>query len=176
MSLGTAYLYNTETNGGNYKHVVASATPASSLDVEEVTMYTAAAVHAREGTVLLRTARNTHESGLDGSGRYPVAVYDEDDNAILLGDSSFLEADRFNVGENEEFAAFLVEFLISGEHVDGSADEPAVGTDTETADAGEGEGDTGEDDDGTGTVNGTATPAPMTPAASVDVPVSPSAA
>jgi hypothetical protein len=92
--------------------------------MEQVTMFTAAAVHARDGTVLLRAVDNTHESGLDGTQRYPVAVYDEDDNAILLGDSSFLTADRFNVGDNEAFAAYLVEFLISGEFESGSGAEP----------------------------------------------------
>jgi hypothetical protein len=164
MSLGTAYLYNLETNGGNYKHVVASPTPESELELERVTMFTAAAVHARDGTVLLRTAANTHESGIDGSDRYPVAVYDEDDNAILVGDSTFLEDTRFNVGENEQFAAYLVEFLISGEHVnvapDGEDDGIEDGT---TDDDGDGDGN------GTG-LNNTTTPSPVTPTTSLDEP------
>ena len=166
MSLGTSYLYNLETNGGNYKHVVASPTPESELELERVTMFTAAAVHARDGTVLLRSAANTHESGIDGSDRYPVAVYDEDDNAILLGDSSFLRSDRYNVGENEQFAAFLIEFLISGDtasvDVEGD-DEPA---DEPTDD--DGDTDTGSP----GTPSNTTTPSPPTPTAALEPPVS----
>ena len=166
MSLGTSYLYNLETNGGNYKHVVASPTPESGLDFERVTMFTAAAVHARDGTVLLRSAANTHESGIDGSDRYPVAVYDEDDNAILVGDSTFLADDRFNVGENEQFAAYLVEFLISGEHVNA----PPGGADSETGD-GTTDGDgTGAGDGSTTGLNNTTTPSPVTPTTSLDEP------
>ena len=166
MSLGTSYLYNLETNGGNYKHIVASSTPESELELEQVTMFTAAAVHARDGTVLLRSAANTHESGIDGSDRYPVAVYDEDDNAILVGDSTFLADDRFNVGENEQFAAYLVEFLISGEHVNA----PPGGADSETGD-GTTDGDgTGAGDGSTTGLNNTTTPSPVTPTTSLDEP------
>jgi hypothetical protein len=167
MSLGTSYLYNLETNGGNYKHIVASPTPESSLELERVTMFTAAAVHARDGTVLLRAAANTHESGIDASNRYPVAVYDEDDNAILLGDSTFLVDDRYNVGENEQFAAYLVEFLISGERVDtppdGADDGSADGVDTDGTDGGDG-------DATNGALNNTTTPGPVTPTTALEEP------
>jgi hypothetical protein len=167
MSLGTSYLYNLETNGGNYKHIVAEPTPESGLELDSVTMYTAAPVHSRGGTVLLRAAENTHEAGLDGTARHAVAVYKENDNVILLGDSSFLRADRFNVGDNEQFVAFLVEFLITGERIDGSADEEDAADEPETDDGDE----TEPDDDETVAVNNTTTPEPTTPAASLGVPV-----
>jgi hypothetical protein len=172
MSLGTAYLYNLETNGGNYKYVTARPTPESELELDRVTMFTAAPVYSRGGTVLLRTAQNTHEAGIDSSRRYPVAIHKEAENAVLVGDKSFLQADRFNVGDNEQFIAFLVEFLISGERIpestldgdeeeDGDADEDTVdGTD-----------ETDESDDGTLT-NNTTTPAPETPAADLVAPTS----
>jgi hypothetical protein len=163
MSLGTSYLYNLETNGGNYKHVVASPTPESGLDFDSVTMYTAASVHSRSGTVLLRAAENTHESGIDGSSRHAVAVYNENDNVVLLGDSSFLRADRYNVGENEEFVAYLVEFLITGDHEPEETDDEE--TETETDD-GEDNGDDGD----TVALNNTTTPEPTTPAASLRAP------
>jgi hypothetical protein len=169
MSLGTAYLYNLETNGGNYKYVTARATPESGLELDSVTMFTAAPVYSRGGTVLLRTAQNTHEAGIDSSRRYPVAIHKEAENAVLVGDKSFLQADRFNVGDNEEFAAFLVEFLISGERIPESeldGDEEEGDADGETAD-----GTDGTDESGDGALtNNTTTPAPETPAADLVAP------
>ena len=167
MSLGTSYLYNLETNGGNYKHVVASPTPESGLELDSVTMYTAAPVHSRGGTVLLRAAQGTHESGIDGTDRYAVAIHKENDNVILLGDSSFLRSDRFNVGDNERFVAYLVEFLISGEHDPGSADEAEEDEETETETETETDGDETETGNETETVNNTTTPEPATPSASL---------
>jgi hypothetical protein len=138
MSLGTAYLYNLETNGGNYKHITARPTPESGLEFDSVTMFTAAAVHARRGTVLLRATADTHEAGIDGTSRFPVAIHRENENVVLLGDSTFLQADRFNVGDNEQFAAFLVEFLASGEQTSGAA--------VDEANADDSEGESGADD------------------------------
>jgi hypothetical protein len=169
MSLGTAYLYNLETNGGNYKYVTARATPESGLELDSVTMFTAAPVYSRGGTVLLRTAQNTHEAGIDSSRRYPVAIHKEAENAVLVGDKSFLQADRFNVGDNEQFIAFLVEFLISGERIPESeldGDEEESDSDEETVD-----GTDGTDESGDETLtNNTTTPAPETPAADLVAP------
>ncbi|WP_136600935.1 DUF4350 domain-containing protein [Salinigranum halophilum] len=164
MSLGTSYLYNLETNGGNYKHLVARPTPESGLDLDSITMYTAAPVHSRGGTVLLRAAENTHEAGIDGTDRHAVAIHKERDNVILLGDSSFLRADRFNVGDNEQFVAYLVEYLISGDHDGSAAVEPDAETETDE------DGDTGTDNE-TVALNNTTTPEPVTPAAAVHAPV-----
>ena len=166
MSIGTSYLYNTETNGGNYKHVVSEPTDASGLELDRVTMFTAAPVHSRGGTVLLRAARNTHEAGIDSSSRHAVAIHKEQENVLLLGDSSFLRGDRFNVGDNEEFAAYVVEFLISGQRVAGA--DTDVDEETPDVDGDEdGDGDEDRDGDGDTAVNNTTTPAPVTPEAAL---------
>jgi hypothetical protein len=170
MSLGTAYLYNLETNGGNYKHITARPTAESGLEFDSVTMFTAAAVHARRGTVLLRATADTHEAGVDDTSRFPVAIHRENENVVLLGDSTFLQADRFNVGDNEQFAAFLVEFLISGNAGGGAtddADEDEEPTDGEDPIDGE---ETETEQPTEPPVNNTTTPAPQTPAADRLVP------
>ena len=135
LSLGTSYLTNTETNGGNHKHVLATPTEASGIDADRVVLFTAAAVHSRGGTVLLRAAENTHEAGTDGSQQYPVAIYKERENVVLVGDSTFLRPDSVTVAGNEAFTAFLVDFLVSGEpsaeETGTEADDNATGsTDT----------------------------------------------
>ena len=116
MSIDTQYLYNQEHADGTFKHVLSRPTGAGGVDdVDRTAMYTAAAVTADDGTVLLRSAPNTHKSGTDGqSGEYPVAV--RSNNALLVGDKTFMRSDRFNVADNEEFLAYLVEFMIEGDY------------------------------------------------------------
>ncbi|GAB3327216.1 hypothetical protein EI982_15530 [Haloplanus rallus] len=143
MSVDTQYLYNQEHADGTFKHIVARPTGGGGVDgVERVTMYTAASVTTQRGTVLLRSAPNTHKSGSDEvTGEYPVAVRTE--NTVLLGDKTFLRGDRFNVADNEAFIAYLVEFMLDGDH------QPAGGT----------EGDTGRTPTATPTATPTETPA-----------------
>ncbi|WP_338737689.1 DUF4350 domain-containing protein [Haloplanus salilacus] len=121
MSVDTQYLYNQEHSDGTFKHVLARPTGAGGVDdVDRLAMYTAAAVTADDGTVLARSAPNTHKSGSDGeSGEYPVAV--RSNNALLVGDKTFMRSDRYNVADNEEFLAYLVEFMIEGDHGTASA-------------------------------------------------------
>jgi hypothetical protein len=172
MSLGTSYLYNLENNGGNYKHITTRPTPESELELDSVTMFTAAPVFSGSGTVLLRAAENTHEAGIDSTRRYPVAVHRAEENALLLGDSSFLRSDRYNVGDNEQFAAFLVEYLISGERVSAPDDEEddEDATDDDGVDVPTDPPD--ETDGNESAVNNTTTPAPETPAADLVDPTS----
>jgi hypothetical protein len=114
VSLDTRYLYNLETNDGNFKHVVASPTQAARMpDVERVTLYTAAAVTSRSGRAVLQAAPGTRRSDDDGQGRYTVAVRQE--NVLVLGDATLMRQGRYNVGDNERFLGHVVSFLIEGE-------------------------------------------------------------
>ncbi|MFB6121964.1 MAG: DUF4350 domain-containing protein [Haloferacaceae archaeon] len=116
MSIDTRYLYNQETEDGNYKHVVATSTGRGDLGgVDRTTMYTAAAVTVHRGTTLLETTANTRKSPeSDVSGRFPVAV--TKGNALLVGDKTFLSSGRYNVADNEAFVAYIVEFLVAGDY------------------------------------------------------------
>jgi len=116
MSVDTEYLYNQEHADGTFKHVFARPTGEGGLDgVERTTMYTAAAVSARNGTVLLRSAPNTHKSGSDEvTGEYPVAV--QRNNVLLLGDKTFMRGDRYRVADNERVVAYVAEFMIEGDY------------------------------------------------------------
>jgi len=116
MSVDTEYLYNQENADGTFKHVLVRPTGEGGLDsVERTTMYTAAAVSARNGTVLLRSAPNTHKSGSDEvTGEYPVAV--ERNNVLLLGDKTFMRGDRYRVADNERVVAYMAEFMIEGDY------------------------------------------------------------
>jgi hypothetical protein len=116
MSVDTEYLYNQENADGTFKHILVRPTGEGGLDgVERTTMYTAAAVTARNGTVLLRSAPNTHKSGSDEvTGEYPVAV--QRDNVLLLGDKTFMRGDRYRVADNERVVAYVAEFMIKGDY------------------------------------------------------------
>jgi hypothetical protein len=132
MSVDTQYLYNQEHADGTFKHVLARSTGEGDLDdVETAAFYTAAAVTARDGTVLMRSAPNTYKSGSDEvTGEFPVVV--RRGNALLLGDSTFLRGDRFNVADNEHLIAYLVEFMVEGEHEPPADDDEETVTVTET--------------------------------------------
>jgi hypothetical protein len=123
MAIDTRYLYNQENADGTYKHVIVRAAEDGKVDdVERGVMYTPAAVTARDGTVLLRAAPATHKSSTDEvTGEYPVAVRTE--NTLLLGDTTMMGANRYNVADNEQILAHVVEFLIEGDHQPASDDD-----------------------------------------------------
>ncbi|MEF8819604.1 MAG: DUF4350 domain-containing protein [Haloferacaceae archaeon] len=114
-SVGTAYLYNQESADANYKHLTTRPTDAEGLDgIDRTTMYTAGAVRMRGGETLLRSAPGTVKSTTDDEqGRHPVAARRND--VVVLGDKSFMRADRYRVADNEAFVTYLVEFLASGD-------------------------------------------------------------
>jgi hypothetical protein len=151
MSVDTQYLYNQENADGTFKHVLARPASGELDGVERTTMYTAAAVTARNGSVLLRSAPNTIKSGSDEvTGEYPVAV--ERNNVLLLGDKTFMQGDRYRVADNEQLVAYLAEFMIEGDY----EAPPEVDDDAD--------GETGVDDDAdasTPSANTTATAAPV---------------
>jgi hypothetical protein len=148
MSVDTEYLYNQENADGTFKHVVARPTGEGDLDgVDRTAVYTAAAVTARDGTVLLRSAPNTYKSGSDETtGEYPVVV--RRGGVLLLGDKTFMTGDRHRVADNEQLVAYVAEFMIEGDHE--APPDATTGTDEASA--------SGSGDDTT--ANGTATPAP----------------
>jgi hypothetical protein len=158
VSLGTNYLYNVESNDGNYQHVTVEPGPqAGDLRPDRAAMYTAAPVSAPggDGRVLLRTAPETVEFSTERTGQFPVMV--RSGNVILAGDSTFVRADRVSVADNEAVLAHLVEFLVENGRVKSSdgagtgAGDPAAPAEGTNGTA------TGERD---GTATATATPPP----------------
>lgn len=151
MSVDANYLYNLRQNGGNYRYVQARPTTNVEMDgVSNVTLYTPVAVRAEGGTPVLRATAGTHRSGGDAEpGRPAVAV--RKDNALLVGDSTVLRETRYNVGDNEAFLTYVVEFVVGGETTD--VDEPA-GTDAEGSATGT---ETGTETTAVGTATGTPT-------------------
>jgi hypothetical protein len=125
LVFGTRYLYDTTTNDGNFKNVLASPTDADDApDLDRVAMYTAARVEVRGGQVLLRTPDTTELSNGGEAGRYGVAV--RKGNVVALGDSTLLGDGRHNVADNEAFIGEVAGFLVGGERTG------SISTDTPT--------------------------------------------
>ncbi|WP_435062558.1 DUF4350 domain-containing protein [Halobaculum sp. EA56] len=147
LSFSTGYVYHQSANDGNYKRPLASPVGDAEGVGDEVALYTAATVRPLDdGEVVLRLDRGGRLSSQDRTARYPVAVRTE--GVLAVGDKTFLRADRYNVADNEDFVAYLVEFLTGGERAGGDIDGgtgDGGGTETATATP-------------TGTPNGTATP------------------
>ncbi|MFB6222025.1 MAG: DUF4350 domain-containing protein [Halolamina sp.] len=118
------YVYNQEVNDGNYQDVVADAGAGADLENGEYALFVAAPVYAPNAEPLLVLPESSRLARTDAPNDYAVAV--RQDNLIVVGDSSFLSAGQQNVGDNERFVAYLIEFLVSGERTDTETE----GTDT----------------------------------------------
>ncbi len=111
---GNRYLYDTTTNDGNFRHVLARPTNAATApDLDRVALYTATRVQARNATVLLRTPPTTHLSNAGAASQYPVAV--RSGNVVALGDGTFIQEGRHAVADNEALVGYVAEFLVSGD-------------------------------------------------------------
>jgi hypothetical protein len=144
MSFGTGYLYNVESNDGNYQHVAVQ--PTGDLPVDRAAMYTATSIDAPGGNVLVRTAPGTTEYGTDRTGRFPVVVQSGSEaNVLGVGDASFVADDRFLVGDNEVLVRYVVDFLLDNSRTPGDADaEPDEPAEPDDATDNESEGGTPE--------------------------------
>jgi hypothetical protein len=106
---GRRYLYDTTTNDGNFKHVLGRG---GSFD-GTVAFYTATTVTAREGQTVLETPPTTQLSINGSKGPYGVAI--RDGNVLAVGDTTFLHEGRHNVGDNERFIGYVLEFALRGD-------------------------------------------------------------
>lgn len=128
----TRYLYDTETNDGNFKSVLAEPTDRDAApDLDRVALYTATSVEARGGQVLLRTPPTTELSNGGPAERYPVAV--RTGNVLALGDKTLMTAGRHNVADNEAFLQYVLGFVLSGDRSEPATPPPEPsGTPAET--------------------------------------------
>jgi len=150
----TRFVYDQERNDGNYKHVLVAPADGAALpprndaglgEVEDVAMYTATEVQSTgdEGNPVLVTGPGARIDGADGAETRTVAV--RNGNVLAVGDATFLAEGRHNVADNEEFLAYVVEFLAAGDHTPPTVE--VIGADEGETGSG-GEGDAGTD--GTG--------------------------
>lgn len=126
FEFGEAYLYNMETNDGNYLNVFAEPAGASvvSSELSRAALYTATTVYPRQGRAVLLAGPGTRSSRTDATGRYPVAAVNG--NVLALGDGTFLRRGNFNVVDNEQLVRNVVRFLISGSKERSLGNYPAV--------------------------------------------------
>lgn len=136
LSFRTSYVYNQRENDGNYKHPMASPVGDAAGEAgENVVLFTAArVVSLRGGETILRYPQGSRSSGGDRTGRFPAAV--RTGNLIAVGDSSFVGTGEYNVADNEQFIAYLIEFLLSDERTTETptpTETAGTATPTETA-------------------------------------------
>ena len=134
LSVRTSYVYNTRRNDGNFKNPLARpAGPASADGVEgPVALYTPARVVSLDDDTepLLRAAAGSQSSGRDQVGQFALAA--RSGNAVVVGDSTVLDTDRFNVANNEAFLTYLFEFLVSSPRATQTPTPTATPTQTPT--------------------------------------------
>lgn len=114
----TRYVYDMERNDGNYRHVITSPGEEVSVDdVEDVTLYTPAEVRSTDsGTPLLVTSPTARTAQSDEQRQHTLAV--ADGNVVAIGDATFITEDRYNVGDNDEFLAQVIDALVTDDPLD----------------------------------------------------------
>ena len=135
LRFDTRYVYDQERNDGNYRHVLASPPADASLtdgngsiaDAERVVLYTPTEVRSTgDGEPVLVTSPTARTADSDTQRRHTLAV--RDGNVLAIGDARFIAADRYNVGDNDEFLAGVVEFLVTGDRSAGGDADDGDGT------------------------------------------------
>lgn len=109
VSFGTEYLYDEQTNEGNFKRVYASG--RGDLAGARIALYTATTVSAPDGTRLLLTPETTRLSANSDARRQPVAV--RDGNVLAVGDTTFLQGGKHVVVDNERLVATIAQFAVT---------------------------------------------------------------
>lgn len=135
LTFRTSYVYNQRQNDGGFKNPVSTPVGPASDTGSDVPVYTAARVVSLNGAgePILRLPEGSRTSADDTEGRFPVAY--ERGNLIAVGDTDLLRVDRYNVGDTEQFLAYVVEFLLSGDRAsDLEADDADERTDRVSSD------------------------------------------
>lgn len=119
LHVGTPYVYDMQQEN-NYKHVVATPTDDADTadaeldDVESVTLFTAAEVTATDGGKPILETQSSARTAERGEQRVHSMAAVEG-NVMMIGDTTLVRADRYNVGDNEQFLAYVVEFMVAGD-------------------------------------------------------------
>lgn len=132
FEFGEAYLFNMETNDGNFQNVFAEPVRESRLTdgISRTAFYAATSITVREGRTLLRAGPGTRSSRTDATGSYPVMAVNG--NVLAIADGSFLKRGNFNVVDNEKLVRNVVRFLVSGEKRRALASYPSMVSDDPT--------------------------------------------
>lgn len=123
VNFGTAYVYNSVENDGNYRNVVATP-PAESpllLEADRAVFSTATYVEAPNGTDVLTAVEGTKRSDTRSEGNYTVAAKNEEGNVYAVGDKTVLGGSRHNIADNEVLVEDIVDFLAEGDTDAGAA-------------------------------------------------------
>jgi len=122
LRMATQGLYNIEDGGNdnNYESILARPDGSSDLTegVSNVTFDSAGYV-VRTGDnaqIRMRAISGTRTLERRQVGRYPVAA--QNDNFVLVADTSFLKSSELYDLDNERFVSNLLEFLVSGDKPD----------------------------------------------------------
>lgn len=109
MQFGAGYLYNLEENDGNFHNIYVDGQADGIDGVAHLSTW----VVTEDGEHYLTASPEADRSTTDERGPFPVAAVDG--SVMALGTTSFFEADRYNVDNNEEILADIVRFAVTGE-------------------------------------------------------------
>ncbi len=126
ITYGDTYLYNMESNDGNFKHIFGQAADDSELvsGVDEMAMYVATSVRTSEGTSLVEAESGTIQDRTGATGEYSLAV--QNGNVVAVGDKTFLQRGNYKAVDNDQFLGNVVSFLTAADRSRTLLDYPAI--------------------------------------------------
>lgn len=116
MSVGTGYLYNTHENANNFQHVYGQPATETELTagVDRAVFQRATPITVDESTSqpVVTTTNRTRLSTTRDQSAYTLGARNE--NALLLGDTTFLTPPYYRDADNEVLLGNTIEFLVTG--------------------------------------------------------------
>lgn len=117
MDAGTGYLYNMHDHANNFQHVYVEPSGENNLTegIDRLVFQRAAPVAAggTDTTPVLASIDRTRLSTTRNGSTFTVAA--RNDNAVIVGDTSFLAPSNYKDADNELLVGNLVEFLVTGD-------------------------------------------------------------
>lgn len=130
VSIGNGYLFNMHEYHTNYRDIYAAPTDNGQLtaDVDRLVFHEATPV--RGPSTVVRATEGTELSETRKEDQYGIVV--RSGNLVVVGDSSIFGQEYIHRGDNEVFAANVLDFLVDGNKTPANAPVPPEPTDQES--------------------------------------------
>ena len=128
LTIVNDYLYNLESNEGNFRNVKFTSFAENPLtkDLKMVVFYGAHSIHADEGSLLAVGDEKTFSSLTDRGGALSPLALGANGQVLVVGDFSFITNPFNQVADNQLLLAHIADFATGGERNPALANFPFV--------------------------------------------------
>jgi hypothetical protein len=116
IAFNNDYAYNLVENEGNFRNVISS--PSVSADFKDtikwVILYSSHSLRTNQNTILLGVDK-TYSSLTDSGEKLALAVTNNANNVLAIGDFTFMTVPYLQVADNQLMFYYLIQFISGGE-------------------------------------------------------------